>query len=88
MERQFSFRRGLCGAYLVHGRFTSIKIEHVYSADGMHVKLPITHGEMTHMVGMARKPINRIWNHLRRDGVLSGERDTWVLHLEQLNHGS
>ncbi|MCL6442325.1 MAG: Crp/Fnr family transcriptional regulator [Alicyclobacillus sp.] len=55
--------------------------------DGVHVKLPITHGEMAHMIGMTRESVNRIWNQLRRDGVLSGERDAWVLHLEKLNHG-
>ncbi|MDQ0191054.1 Crp/Fnr family transcriptional regulator [Alicyclobacillus cycloheptanicus] len=54
---------------------------------GVHVKLPITHGEMAHMIGMTRESVNRIWNQLRRDGVLSGERDAWVLHLEKLNHG-
>lgn len=52
--------------------------------DGVHVKLPITHGEMAHMIGMTRESVNRVWNQLRRDGVLSGERDDWILHLERL----
>lgn len=52
--------------------------------DGVHVKLPITHGEMAHMIGMTRESVNRVWNQLRRDGVLSGERDEWVLHLGRL----
>ncbi|MCL6453983.1 MAG: Crp/Fnr family transcriptional regulator [Alicyclobacillus sp.] len=56
--------------------------------DGVYVKLPITHGEMAHMIGMTRESVNRIWNQLRRDGVLSGERDEWVLHLERLNGGA
>jgi len=53
--------------------------------DGIHVKLPITHGEMGHMIGMTRESVNRVWNQLRRDGILSGERDEWVFHLERLN---
>jgi len=53
--------------------------------DGIHVKLPITHGEMAHMIGMTRESVNRVWNQLRRDGILSGERDEWVLHLERMN---
>lgn len=56
--------------------------------DGIHVKLPITHGEMAHMIGMTRESVNRVWNRLRRDGVLSGERDDWVLHLERLRRES
>lgn len=52
--------------------------------DGVHVKLSITHGEMAHMIGMTRESVNRVWNHLRREGVLCGERDEWVLHLERL----
>lgn len=57
-------------------------------SDGIRVKLPITHGEMAHMIGMTRESVNRVWNQLRRDGVLSGERDNWMLHLEQLNRES
>lgn len=53
-------------------------------ADGIHVELPITHGEMAHMTGMTRESVNRVWNQLRRDGVVSGERDAWVLHVERL----
>jgi CRP/FNR family transcriptional regulator, cyclic AMP receptor protein len=52
--------------------------------DGIHVKLPITHGEMAHMIGMTRESVNRIWNQLRRDGFISGDRDEWVLHLDRL----
>jgi len=51
---------------------------------GVHVKLPITHGEMAHMIGMTRESVNRVWNQLRRDGVLTGDRDEWVLHTERL----
>jgi len=51
--------------------------------DGIHVKLPITHGEMAHMIGMTRESVNRVWNQLRRDGILTGDRDEWVLNAEQ-----
>ena len=53
-------------------------------ADGIHVKLPVTHGEMARMSGMTRESVNRVWNELRRDGAISGDRDEWVLHLERL----
>lgn len=74
-----------------HGRVIALlrhfAEEHGYArADGVHVKLPITHAEMAHMIGMTRESVNRIWNQLRRDGVLSGERDEWILHLEQLKN--
>jgi len=53
-------------------------------ADGIYVKLPITHGEMAHMVGMTRESVNRVWNQLRREGAISGEREEWVLHMEKM----
>ncbi len=52
--------------------------------DGVYVKLPITHEEMAHMIGMTRESVNRVWNQLRRDGVLKGQRDEWVLDMEKL----
>lgn len=51
-------------------------------AYGVHVKLRITHSEMAHMIGMTREFVNRVWTQLRRDGVLSGARNEWVLHPE------
>lgn len=56
----------------------------VVKPDGVHVKLSITHEEMAHMIGITRESVNRVWNQLRRDGVLEGQRDDWVLHLEEL----
>jgi CRP/FNR family cyclic AMP-dependent transcriptional regulator len=50
--------------------------------DGIHVKLPVTHGEMAHMIGLTRESVNRIRNQLRREGVISGDRDEWILHLD------
>lgn len=50
--------------------------------DGVHVKLPITHGEMAHMIGMTRESVNRVWSQLRKNGIISGERDEWILHRE------
>lgn len=52
--------------------------------DGVYVKLPVTHEEMAHMIGMTRESVNRVWNQLRRDGALEGQRDEWVLHLDKL----
>ncbi|OFW79713.1 MAG: Crp/Fnr family transcriptional regulator [Alicyclobacillus sp. RIFOXYA1_FULL_53_8] len=54
-------------------------------SDGIHVRLPLTHGEMADMIGMTRESVNRVWNRLRREGVLSGHRDEWVLHVETTN---
>ncbi|GGJ07028.1 Crp/Fnr family transcriptional regulator [Alicyclobacillus cellulosilyticus] len=48
--------------------------------DGIHIKLPVTHGEMARMMGMTRESVNRVWNQLRREGLLRGERDEWVVH--------
>jgi CRP/FNR family cyclic AMP-dependent transcriptional regulator len=55
-------------------------------SDGIHVKLPVTHGEMAHMTGLTRESVNRIWNQLRRDGVITGDRDEWILHLDRLTY--
>ncbi|WP_029422913.1 Crp/Fnr family transcriptional regulator [Alicyclobacillus macrosporangiidus] len=52
--------------------------------DGVHLRLPVTHGEMAHMVGMTRESVNRIWNQLRREGALTGEPDEWIVHLDKL----
>lgn len=53
-------------------------------SDGVHVKLQLTHGDMAHMIGMTRESVNRVWNQLRKEGVLSGERDDWVLHVNEI----
>ncbi|MCL6631465.1 MAG: Crp/Fnr family transcriptional regulator [Alicyclobacillus herbarius] len=53
-------------------------------ADGIHIRLPVTHGEMAQMIGMTRESVNRVWSQLRRSGVLSGERDEWVVHFDRL----
>jgi CRP/FNR family cyclic AMP-dependent transcriptional regulator len=52
--------------------------------DGVYLRLPVTHGEMARMVGMTRESVNRIWNQLRREGVLRGQRDEWMVHLDRL----
>ncbi|MBX6395028.1 MAG: Crp/Fnr family transcriptional regulator [Alicyclobacillaceae bacterium] len=52
--------------------------------DGIHVTLPVTHGEIAHMIGMTRESVNRIWNQLRKEGILSGQRGNWVIHLDRL----
>ena len=53
-------------------------------SDGVHLKLPVTHSEMARMIGMTRESVNRVWNQLRRDGGLEGDKDEWLLHLERL----
>lgn len=52
--------------------------------DGVHIRLPITHGEMAQMVGITRESVNRIWNQLKRDGIISGEREHWIVNVERL----
>ncbi|MCL6637015.1 MAG: Crp/Fnr family transcriptional regulator [Alicyclobacillus sp.] len=52
--------------------------------DGVHVHLPVTHSELAHMVGLTRESVNRIWNQLRREGKLTGERDEWVISWDLL----
>jgi len=56
----------------------------VEKADGIHLSLPLTHGEMAHMIGMTRESVNRILNQLRRDGVVTGDREDWILHFDRL----
>lgn len=55
--------------------------------DGIHVKLPVTHSEMARMIGMTRESVNRVWNQLRRDGVLEGDKDEWVFHFDRFQQG-
>ena len=52
--------------------------------DGIHLKLPVTHSEMARMIGMTRESVNRVWNQLRRDGALEGDKDEWLLHFDRL----
>ncbi|MBX6352389.1 MAG: Crp/Fnr family transcriptional regulator [Thermoflavifilum sp.] len=47
-------------------------------------RLPVTHAEMAHMVGLTRESVNRIWNQLRRDGILTGDKDQWTVRLDLL----
>lgn len=47
--------------------------------DGIHLRLPVTHSEMAQMIGIRRESVNRVWNQLRKEGVLSGEKDVWVV---------
>ena len=50
--------------------------------DGIHLKLPVTHTELAQMVGMSRESVNRIWNQLRRDGILDRKKDVWIVNRE------
>ena len=59
--------------------------EHGQSSEkGIHVKLQMTHEEIAHMIGMTRESVNRVWNELRREGVILGNRDEWIFDLERL----
>ncbi|MGZ4107194.1 MAG: Crp/Fnr family transcriptional regulator [Tumebacillaceae bacterium] len=49
------------------------------SADGILLRLPVTHSEMAQMIGIRRESVNRVWNQLRKDGVLRGDKDVWVV---------
>ncbi len=46
--------------------------------DGIHVNIPVTHTEMAQMIALSRESVNRIWNELRREGVLTGNKDEWI----------
>lgn len=48
-------------------------------ADGIHIRLPVTHADMAQMVGMSRESVNRILNQFRREGLLWGSRDEWIV---------
>ena len=54
----------------------------VLRVDGIHVKLPVTHSELAHMIGMSRESVNRIWNEMRREGILSGDKDEWIINKD------
>ncbi len=50
--------------------------------DGIHLKLPVTHAEMAQMIGSSRESVNRIWNEFRRKGIVSGDKDEWIVNSE------
>jgi len=52
--------------------------------DGVHLRLSITHSEMAMMIGMTRESVNRVWNELRRAGVITGDRGEWIVYPERL----
>ncbi|WP_245629145.1 Crp/Fnr family transcriptional regulator [Alicyclobacillus shizuokensis] len=58
------------------------------AADGIHIRLPVTHGEMARMIGITRESVNRIWNDLRRQGVLHGDRDDWTVNWSRLHRST
>ena len=47
--------------------------------DGIHVPISVTHSDLAHMIGMTRESVNRIWNQLRREGLIVVNKDEWVL---------
>lgn len=53
------------------------------TADGIHVKLHVTDTEMAQMIGMTRESVNRMMNQLRKEGIVSGTREEWVLHISE-----
>jgi CRP/FNR family transcriptional regulator, cyclic AMP receptor protein len=50
--------------------------------DGIHLRLPVTHSEMAQMIGIRRESVNRVWNQLRKDGVLRGDKEVWLVTNE------
>ncbi|MCI0184485.1 Crp/Fnr family transcriptional regulator [Sulfoacidibacillus ferrooxidans] len=52
--------------------------------DGVHLRLSITNSEMAMMIGMTRESVNRVWNELRRAGVITGDRGEWIVYPERL----
>ncbi|QQE80997.1 Crp/Fnr family transcriptional regulator [Alicyclobacillus sp. SO9] len=54
--------------------------------DGVHIQLPVTHADMAQMVGMSRESVNRILNQFRREGVLRGTREEWVINSDWLRN--
>lgn len=52
--------------------------------DGVHLKLPVTHTELAQMVGMSRESVNRIWNQMRREGILDRKQDVWIIRSDWL----
>ncbi|WP_054970591.1 Crp/Fnr family transcriptional regulator [Alicyclobacillus ferrooxydans] len=47
---------------------------------GIRLKLPVTHTELAQMVGMSRESVNRIWNQLRREGLIERNKEDWIIH--------
>lgn len=60
----------------------------VVAQDGIHIHLPITHGEMGRMIGMSRESVSRIWNEFRREGILTGDKDDWILDKGWFERGT
>lgn len=59
----------------------------VVAKDGIHIHLPITNGEMGRMIGMSRESVSRIWNEFRREGILTGDKEDWILDKDWLDRG-
>lgn len=51
----------------------------------IHLKLPVTHTELAQMVGMSRESVNRIWNQMRREGILDRKKDIWIVSAQWMN---
>ncbi len=51
-------------------------------ADGIHLSLPITHTEMARMIALSRESVNRTWNEFRREGIIEGDKDDWIVSRE------
>ncbi len=50
--------------------------------DGIHLSLPVTHTEMARMIALSRESVNRTWNEFRREGIIVGDRDDWIVSRE------
>ncbi|KUO96328.1 Crp/Fnr family transcriptional regulator [Ferroacidibacillus organovorans] len=71
-QRVYAFIRHICDEHGQPGE------------KGVHVKLHMTHEEIAHMIGMTRESVNRLWNELRRDGTIMGNREEWIFDLDRL----
>ncbi|MDR6881314.1 Crp/Fnr family transcriptional regulator [Bacillus sp. 3255] len=51
------------------------------------IEIPMTHQDIANAIGTTRETVNRLLNHLRRDGIVETDRSGFVIHdIEALRH--
>ena len=54
----------------------------VRALTGFTWRCRITHTEMARMIALSRESVNRAWNEFRREGIIVGDKDDWIVSRE------
>lgn len=60
----------------------------VKNGDGaVHIDVPMTHQEVANAIGTTRETVNRLFNQLRKDGILESNRHGMIIYdMEDLQN--